>query len=606
MRASSLTSAIYRLSKFHNANTQSPFLTAFETAFRKGDVRQAAETLAKATDTDWTDLSAYICKSAEVGDAVRLLLEACKCMPHDQDKAAETLLNIVEELREAPADGEHGPAALEHMLHASTHAWLGHLLAARPDLLERYCALLGKGPDAARAYCMLAKHLASMEDTTPYAWEVWQRSVKALDGATRLHVTTHIRAIDRPIFNINKKQNSLYRSLARQMSDQSGFKTRLPIYRFVFDGTLKHQLERRYISLRAFLYNAGRVLGRPAELKEFEGIRLLQTSEGRLAIELHYSSHVADTMRYYMGFADTYDWPYENGYQSTADQVTAEFEELWADVKPASTLPKASELSWCERASRKKYAAAIQQLSAYNLLIGESHDHFAALNFLIQNMRWLRSVGYTVLYLENMPAEAQGLVNDFLYGKGPMAPELQLIHRREFLGLLMAAKEAGMRVAFVDTELAGGLNTGGEMIIDPKRCGAFNAFACSVINDDAELSGGEKFVMLLGGYHMWKDNAPGAKGAWGVQHALPNCKSLFMFDMPTGSDVIPEEPFFIWSHDQKYKLPLTEKHVMFKIVADVCIGAYQPARMSVENTASSDFEQRGFLPFEMPPEFSTT
>ena len=144
------------------------------------------------------------------------------------------------------------------------------------------------------------------------------------------------------------------------------------------------------------------------------------------------------------------------------------------------------------------------------------------------------------------------------------------------------------------------------MIIDPRRCGAFNAFACSVINDDAELSGGEKFVMLLGGYHMWKDNAPGAKGAWGVQHALPNCKSLFMFDMPAGSDVIPEEPFFIWSHDQKYKLPLTEEHVMFKIVADVCIGAYQPARMSVENTASSDFEQRGFLPFEMPPEFSTT
>lgn len=604
MRANSLNPSIPRPAPFRLACTQTPFLTSLKKAFHGDDVGQAVEVLTKATDADWADLGDWACQFPDMDVKVHFLLDACKCMPHHQDKAAETLLNIAEELREAPVDMAHGPAALEHMLHAATHARWVDILAARPDLLARYCALIGKGTDAARAYCMLAKHLASKEDTTPYAWEVWKRSVKGLDDATRRHITTHIRAVDRPVFNT--KQHALYRRLAPQMSDQSSFKTRIPIYRFVFHGTLEEQMERRYIALRAFLHNAGRVLGRAARLEEFEGIRCLYTDDGRPAIEIYYSSHVAETMRYYMGFASNGDhWPSEINYQSMVNKVIVEFEHLWAGVKPASTLPTKSELSWGEDASRERYAMVMQHLSAHNLLIGESHGHLAALNFLIQNMRWLRETGYSVIYLENMPAEAQGLANEFLHGNKPLAIELQLIHAREFLTLLKAAKEVGMHVVFIDTELVGSLPERG-LDIDPRRCAAFNAFACSVINENADC-GGEKFVLLLGGFHIWSSGEAGERaGIWGVQHALPNCKSLFMFDVPAASGSVPGKPFFICSHDQKYKMQLTNEHSLFHIVADIYIGAQQPAQMSMDNDASTGLMQRGALAFEMPPEFSTT
>lgn len=604
MRANSLTPSIPRPAPFRLACTQTPFLTSLKKAFHGDDVGQAVEVLTKATDADWADLGDWACQFPDMDVKVRFLLKACKCMPHHQDKAAETLINIAEELREAPVDVEHGPAALELMLHAATHARWVDILAARPDLLARYCALLGNGPDAGRAYCMLAKHLASKEDTTPYAWEVWKRSVKGLDDATRRHITTHIRAVDRPVFNM--KQHALYRRLALQMSDQSSFKTRIPIYRFVFHGTLEEQMERRYIALRTFLHNAGRVLGRAATLDEFEGIRCLNTGDGRPAIEIYYSSRLAETIRYCMGFAPNGDpWPSEINYKSIVDAVIAEFEHLWADVEPVSTMPTKSELSWGEDASRERYAMVMQKLSAYNLLIGESHDHLAALNFLIQNMRWLRNTGYRVIYLENMPTEAQGLVNDFLHGNKPLAPELQLIFMREFLTLLKVAKEVGMHVAFIDTDLVGSLPERG-VDTDPRRSAAFNAFACSVINEDAAC-GGEKFVLLLGGFHTWRSGATGEKaGPWGVQHALPNCKSLFMFDLPASSGSVPGKPFFICSHDQKYKMQLTKEDSLFNIVADVYIGAERPAQMSMDNDAYNGLMQRGALSFEMPPEFSTT
>ena len=188
MRASSLTSAIHRPSPFHLGNTQTPFLVSLKKAFRDGDIAKAAEVLVNATDAEWTDLGDWACQHPDMHDKVRFLLNACECMPRHQDKAAEVLINVMEALQQAPADVEHGPAALEHMLHASTHERWVDILAARPDLLARYRALLGQGPDAARALCQLSVRLAR-----------------------------------------------------RALFDQPGFVTRVPIYSFVFPGTLRDQ-----------------------------------------------------------------------------------------------------------------------------------------------------------------------------------------------------------------------------------------------------------------------------------------------------------------------------------------------------------------------------
>jgi len=596
MRPSSLTPAIPRPSPFHFANTQTPFLTSLKKTFWDDDAEKAAGVLAKATDAEWTDLGDWACQFPDMDDKVRFLLEACKCMPHDQDKAAEVLINVMEELQQAPADVEHGPAALEHMLHASAHARWVDILAARPDLLARYCALLGKGPDAARAYCMLAKHLASKEDTAPYAWEVWQRGVKGLDGAMRLHITTHIRAIDRPIFN--GKQHTLYRRLAPQVSDQSGFKTRLPTYRFVFPGTPSEQERWCEWALQAFVHNATRHLGRRVELKEFDGIRRARTIDGRPCIEVFYSTSVAQTVRHCMGIGlGKGRWPMEAEMQSMITQVRAEFARQWLDVTPLNITCGAGEILH-ERASRQQYAAVVQQLSAYNLLIGEYHDHFAGINFVVQNMRWLRQAGYTVLYLENMPAEAQGLANDFLSGK-PMAPELALIHRSEFVTLLERAREAGMRVVFIDTDLVRPLAHEDQTAYELTRGAPFHAFACDLIEDDAVLRGDGKFVALLGGHHLWKNHATTQGTVWGMQHRLPACKSLFLCDSTEAGSAAH---FFIVSDEIKTLLNVGPNHLLSQVTADVYIAASQPTQMSFVDGRSDGVRARGVaLPFEKPP-----
>lgn len=596
MRPSSLTPAIPRPSPFHLANTQTPFLTSLKKTFWDDDAEKAAGVLAKATDADWTDLGDWACQFPDMDDKVRFLLQACKCMPHDQDKAAEVLINVMEELQQAPADVEHGPAALEHMLHASAHARWVDILAARPDLLARYCALLGKGPDAARAYCMLAKHLASKEDTAPYAWEVWQHGVKGLDGAMRLHITTHIRAIDRPIFN--GKQHTLYRRLAPQVSDQSGFKTRLPTYRFVFPGTPSEQERWCEWALQAFVHNATRHLGRRVELKEFDGIRRARTIDGRPCIEVFYSTSVAQTVRHCMGVGlGKGRWPMEAEMQSMITQVRAEFARQWLDVTPLNITCGAGEILH-ERASRQQYAAVVQQLSAYNLLIGEYHDHFAGINFVVQNMRWLRQAGYTVLYLENMPAEAQGLANDFLSGK-PMAPELALIHRSEFVTLLEKAREAGMRVVFIDTDLVRPLAHEDQTAYELTRGAPFHAFACDLIEDDAVLRGDGKFVALLGGHHLWKNHATTQGTVWGMQHRLPACKSLFLYDSTEAGSAAH---FFIVSDEIKTLLNVDPNHLLSQVTADVYIAASQPTQMSFVDGRSDGVRARGVaLPFEKPP-----
>jgi hypothetical protein len=559
MRASLPTSTILRPSPFRLAITQTPCLTSLKRAFWGDDVETAAEVLAKATDADWTDLGDWACQFPDMDDKVRFLLEACKCMPHHQDKAAEVLINVMEELQQAPADVEHGPAALEHMLQASTHARWVDILAARPDLLARYRALLGKGPDATRALCHLALHMAR-----------------------------------------------------RALFDQPGFVTRVPAYTFTFKGTLREQARKRDMALKLFLYNAGKAVGRPVTLQEFEGIRCVRTETGQPVIEVRYVSEVADSIRYYLGFGveeDPYTeeptWPKEAGFMSIIDQAGPEFERLWLNRKLSQPAPTGTGSPiWSPFASRQEYAAVIKQLAGYNLLIGEDHQHYAGLNFIYQNMEWLRQCGFT-LCLEILPVEMQGPADDFLAGK-PLAPEFKLVGPH-CAALLEKAKATGLPVLFVDSVFVGSHRCRSRTLSYQARSTRFNAFAADRIR---ALCGRRKVVVLLGASHAWIDNSDDTGGANipGLQHALPNCKSLFMFDIPQpdGEKTGYDERFLIASHDQKHKMTGGPDQGIYRFMADVYIGARMSLQMSMVNSERDGLDFRGVEDLTFPPNFSVT
>lgn len=561
MRARSLSPAINRYSPFHNANTQTPFLTSLAKVFKNDDVRQAAELLAKADNAEWADLSAWASQPPEVGDKVRLLLEACKCMPHHQDKAAEALISILEELQQAPADWEHAPAALEHMLHASTHDRWVDILAARPDLLSRYRALLGKGPDALRALCQLALHMAR-----------------------------------------------------RALFDQPGFITRVPVYTFTFNGPLREQKKTRDKALQLFLHNAGKAVGRRVTLEEFEGIRCVWTKTGQPAIEVRLLPVVAESIRYYLGFGGEAEaitekpsLPKEAGFLSILNQVAPGLDRLWLKEKLSQSEPTGTGSPiWSPFASRQDYAQLIDQLADHNLLIGEHHRHFAALNFIHQNMEWLRGRGFT-LCLENLPAELQDPADEFLAGK-PMSPVFKLAVG-EHIRLLEKAKATGMPVLLVDSVFADCADCRSSTLGYQARSARFNAFAADRIK--AQLGRG-KVVVLLGAAHAWVDNSDkaGRANIPGLQHALPNCKSVFIYDLARVDGKVleedEEEPFLIVTHDQKEKWTGGLDVGQYRIMADVYIGARRPLQMSIANSTRDGLNFRGINDLAFPPDFAKT
>jgi hypothetical protein len=559
MRASSPTSTILRPSPFRLAITQTPCLTSLKRAFWGDDVETAAEVLAKATDADWTDLGDWACQFPDMDDKVRFLLEACKCMPHHQDKAAEVLINVMEELQQAPADVEHGPAALEHMLQASTHARWVDILAARPDLLARYRALLGKGPDATRALCHLALHMAR-----------------------------------------------------RALFDQPGFVTRVPVYTLSFTGTLREQAKKRDKALKLFLYNAGKALGSRVTLQQFEGIRCVWTDTGQPVIEVRYVPRVADTVRYYLGFdieEDPYTeeptWPKEIGFMSIVDQTGPEFERLWLNHKLSQPAPTGTGSPiWSPVASRQEYAAVIEELAGYNLLIAENHVDFAGLNFIYQNMEWLRRHGFT-LCLENLAAEIQGAADDFVAGK-PLAPEFKLAEPH-YAAILERAKASGLPVLFVDSVFVDSHRCRSRTLSYQARSARFNAFAADRIRAQC---GRGKVVVLLGASHAWIDNSDDAARANipGLQHALPNCKSLYIFDIVQTEEEVRncDERFLIVSHDQKHEMSGGSDQGGYRPMADVYIGARMPLQMSMVNSERDGLDVRGVGPLAFPPDTSVT
>lgn len=563
MRASSSSSSssIHRPSPFRLAYTQTPFLTSLKKSFWNDDVGQAAEMLASATDADWTDLGDWACQFPDMDVKVRFLLEACQCMSHHQDKAAETLLNIAEELQQALVDVAHGPAALDHLRHAFTHTRWVDILIARPDLLERYRALLGKGPDGTRALCYLTVHMAR-----------------------------------------------------RALFDQPGFVTRVPVYTFTFTGTVRKQKIQRDKAVQLFLYNAGKAVGRGVTLDEFEGIRCVWTKAGQPVIEVRYLPEVAETIRYYLGFgaeAEPYPEkptkPKEAGFISILNQVNPGFDRLWLSQKLSQpTSQGTGSPIWSPFATRQEYAQVMEQLADHNLLICEDHEHLAALNFIYQNMAWLRKRGFT-LCLENLPAELQNPVDDFLAGK-PMSPAFKLM-RQHYIRLLEKAKATGLPVLLVDSPFVRPQNCRSPTLGYQARSAGFKAFAADRIKTQI---GSKKAVVLLGAFHAWIDNSDEADGVNipGLQHALPNCKSVFIYDLARVDGKVleedEEEPFLIVTHDQKEKWTGGLDVGQYRIMADVYIGARRPLQMSIANSTRDGLNFKGRNDLAFPPDFAKT
>lgn len=596
-----------RYTLFSTANRQTSFNADFVAKFENFDVEKAAHLLTRASAAQWIDLGAWVSSPPLVARKVQFVHEAIKSMSHGWETAAKALLQILEELKEDRADHEHAPAALEYILQASTHARWVNMLLLRPNLLSRYCALLGNGSDAAFAFCFLGAQMARSEETSVHAWQIWELAVRTLDDATRLEVTTNMNAVDRPSFSWQK--NRQYRTLWPELYDKPGFRTKLPIYIFVFPGkTLQEEAANRDLALQIFLHNASQLLGRPATLDDFKGIRADWTSTGRATVEVNYSIRLADCVRYYLGFGQDADnkqgWTKEPNFLSVVDQVRDEFEKIWLTAIDLSSPLPALETGtpiYHQVASREQYAAVLNQLSEHNLLIGELHDHFAALNFIIQNMAWLRERGYATVYLENLPAEAQRLANAYFSGLSgtPMSPELKMA-AMELATVLEKAKEVGMRVMFVDTDMVSPDSLGSNGMNYRARAAALNAFAVGIINDDMPRRANGKFIALFGIFHVWRDTS-GVADVFGVQCALPNCKSMFMFDIPQrGTTNSHDETFFIVSHDQKDKVSSSEQPLIFRVMADVYVGSRMPLRMSVKNNESG-VANRGVKPLELPP-----
>ncbi|GAA4330987.1 hypothetical protein GCM10023165_05010 [Variovorax defluvii] len=201
-----------------------------------------------------------------------------------------------------------------------------------------------------------------------------------------------------------------------------------------------------------------------------------------------------------------------------------------------------------------------------------------------------------------MPAEAQRLANAYLSGRSDaiIPPELEMM-ACEYMAILKNAKKTGMRVIFVGSDAVKAYGVGPLALSIPTRAAALNAFAVDIINDDSKWRASGKFVALFGIHHLYRSSS----ATWsvpGIQCALPNCKSVYLFDIhPTGSQAEPGETFLVVSHDQKQNMGVGDLPLVSHLMADLYVGARMPLRMSMNDNQISDVAHRGVLALELPP-----
>jgi hypothetical protein len=152
-------------------------------------------------------------------------------------------------------------------------------------------------------------------------------------------------------------------------------------------------------------------------------------------------------------------------------------------------------------------------------IIGENHVDQSPKQFLIDNMPIFKAQGVTTLYMEHLLHERhQTMLDDWLRSppEVPMPIELEqylnyldkgysLTGTATFLGIVKAAKENGIRIVAIDTEVTyqlGAMNTLGTLNdtdVIKKRYQAMNRIA---VDRFREYNDGEKFVAFIGSGHV--------------------------------------------------------------------------------------------------------
>ncbi len=144
------------------------------------------------------------------------------------------------------------------------------------------------------------------------------------------------------------------------------------------------------------------------------------------------------------------------------------------------------------------------------LFIGEAHQQVVAKKFLCDNLKVMKSMGVTTLFLENISYDTmQRLLDEYFASSSDTMPTLlkrrlidmgllnSLDTRYDYLALVQAAKAAGIRIVALDTTVC---HTGKPYRLDPiPRLTMLNYIAEKIIRHE---KGPGKYVALMGGDHI--------------------------------------------------------------------------------------------------------
>jgi hypothetical protein len=200
--------------------------------------------------------------------------------------------------------------------------------------------------------------------------------------------------------------------------------------------------------------------------------------------------------------------------------------------------------------AKKEPMHRLDNLLEGNFFVGEDHENVSPKRFLIENMKALKTAGFTTLFLEHLFYENQQELDTYCKGKSSAkiptstAADLSVQDERVNAGkgheaenqrynyteLVKAAKAAGIRVVAIDSRyeyLKFSGHTKGEYGVIENRQRAMNHMAFEVIRQEMRARPKEKWIGLVGETHL-RELIPGVRGV----SELLNAKSVHVKDEP--------------------------------------------------------------------------
>jgi hypothetical protein len=238
-------------------------------------------------------------------------------------------------------------------------------------------------------------------------------------------------------------------------------------------------------------------------LSDFDGIEIINNPDGGSIAKISYVRNIAFPLRTMMGSMPRYGGDplnlLDKELTARIKPIAEEFASAWVNATEGKistdpvSMPGFPDSN--KTASKKEFFTCVDKLiDGRSFYLGElCHDDKEAKLFLEKNLGLMVKRGYSTIYIETLPREAQSLVDDYLKTDKPMDKRLEfMLKMTDLYDIVTTAKKVGMRVVSLDSPFTDNMEL---------RTPAFNYCAIQVIEGDAVNRGRGSFVIFGGDGH---------------------------------------------------------------------------------------------------------